>query len=263
MPSQFKTHRSTAAVTAMLIVSGIAATAQAQNVFDDFSSGNDNAWFHVDAPAIVLGRPSSYAVTGGAYRIGTPANSFGLSAYSFRADGTAADYQISVDVLNWDPNVGTAAAITARAFQNSAGNLQCYTLGFLSQSVTSPGISNLGLYRVNGDGTSNLLAGDSPFAKVAAGQSVRLVMTLIGAEITGEVFDLATGTSLRRHKVTDDSSRAILGPGAPGLEVATFTPSRTEPTYATFDNFRVIPGPGSASLIAMGDLLAARGRRIA
>jgi hypothetical protein len=253
--------RSAAVVAVLLLAAAGTSSARAQNVFDDFSSGNDNAWLRVDAPAIVFGTPSSYTVTGGGYRIGTPANALGRSAYSFRLDGIAVDSQISVDILNWNPDVGTAAAISARAFQNAAGNLQYYTLAFLSESITYPGRSNLGLYRFNGDGTSTLLTGNAPFTKVTAGQSLRMVMTLTGRNITGEIFDIATGTSLSSQNFKDNSSRAILGPGAPGLEVATFTPSGNEATYATFDNFRVVPGPGAASLIGVGGLLVARRRR--
>ena len=235
--------------------------AHAQNIFDDFSSGNDSAWLRVDGPEIVFGTPSSYSVSGGTYRIGTPANSLGISAYSFRADAVAIDSQISVDIVDWDPNVGTAASITARASVNAAGNLQYYTLSFLSESMTFPGQSNLALYRANAGGPLDLLTGNSPFPKVAPGRSVRLVMTLLGAEITGEIFDLQTGASLSYQRFVDTSPMAILGPGAPGLDVATFTPTATEPTYATFDNFRVVPSPGAAAVFGLGALFAARRRR--
>lgn len=245
-----------------LVLAGTSTVALAQNVFDDFSSGNDNAWLRVDAPGITFGRPSSYAVTGGAYRIGTPANSAGFAAYSFRPDAVAIDSQISVDILNWDPNVGTFAAITGRAFQNAQGGLQYYTVAFLSRSITYPGQSNLAIYRDNGDGTIDSLAGTDPFALATPGQSFRLVMTLSGATISGEIFDLATGSSIRSQSFTDTSSRAILGPGGPGLAVATFTPTgANEATFATFDNFRVIPAPGAAAMLALGGLLASRRRR--
>ncbi len=60
-------------VTALLMSSALTASPSlAQNVYDDFSSGNDNAWTRIDAPGLFLGIPSTYSVENGGYRLRGP-----------------------------------------------------------------------------------------------------------------------------------------------------------------------------------------------
>jgi hypothetical protein len=114
---------------AMLLITPAltAAPALAQNVFDDFSSGNDNAWTRIDSPGLALGLPSTYSVEGGGYRLRGPVypnNGFIYPTASVRADGAAADSQISVDVVNWNTDVHLVAAIGARVQQPSPSAFQ-------------------------------------------------------------------------------------------------------------------------------------------
>jgi hypothetical protein len=117
-------------VSARLMVSALTGTpALAQNVFDDFSSGNDNAWTRIDAPGLFLGIPSTYSVENGGYRLHGPVYpNIGsiLPTASLRVDGAAADSQISVDLIDWDESLTQTASVAARLQQTGPTGFQFY-----------------------------------------------------------------------------------------------------------------------------------------
>lgn len=254
-------------IAAVASILAVAAAAHAQSVFDDFSSGNDNAWTRIDATGIYAGAPSTYSVTSGQYRIQQPAYNpvFGtLPVGSHRVDGFALNSQISVDVADWSDNTNNVITISSRLSQPTASTFQFYTLSFFPTSGAGDGssLSNLRIDRWNANLTIDSVTPFSTeaFPRVSNAGTYRLVFTLMGASLTGQLFDIS-GTSPLLIKTVGATDTNPLGPGIPGLGV--YGNGGAGPADATFDNFRVVPAPGAAALLSIGGLLAARRRRSA
>ncbi len=256
----------------------IVATASAQNVFDDFSSGNDNAWSRIDGPALFGLGSSTYSVASGAYTLTTPAYpNFGVAAStaSVRPDGAAVNSQISVDVLGF---TGVPViSINARGTQAPSGGFSYYSLSFFPISLaTGPNgeaRSNFRIDRFNADPANpgistvtNLTSFDAnAFPAVNPLNTFRMIFTVEGNTLSASLFDLtaSSGSALISLSVNDNSSAALLGPGLPSLSV--FSNANNPPSFpsvsATFDNFRVVPAPGAAAALCAGVLFAGRRRR--
>jgi hypothetical protein len=134
----------------MLILAVGVTPALAQNVFDDFTSGNDDAWTRVDAPGLFLGIPSTYSVENGGYRLRGPVYpnvGLNLPTASLRVDGAAADSQIGVDLVHWDAGLTQSASIAARVQQVAPTAFQFYSLTFFPASNAGPGFSNFRIDR--------------------------------------------------------------------------------------------------------------------
>jgi hypothetical protein len=247
-----------------------AAPALAQNVFDDFSSGNDNAWTRIDSPGLFLGIPSTYSVEGGGYRLRGPVypnNGLYYPTASVRVDGAAADSQISVDVVNWSMASNQIAALGARVQQPSPSTFQFYSLVFFPVSNLGPGLSNFRIDRWNADGSINALTANLPFPQVNPNHDFRLVFTVEGSTLRGDLFNLTVDplNAFQTISVVDSGPSAISGVDLPGIFTMPNPPDISGPTFGpadvTFDNFRVVPAPGAAALLGMAGALAARRRR--
>jgi hypothetical protein len=246
-----------------------AAPALAQNVFDDFSSGNDNAWTRIDAPALFLGLPSSYSVESGGYRLRGPVypNNGIYPTASVRVDGAAADSQISVDVVNWRMTSKSIAAIGARVQQLSPSTFQFYSLTFFPVSNAGPGLSNFRIDRWNADGSINNLTPNLLFPQVNPDHDFRLVFTVEGSTLRGDLFNLTVDplNAFQTISVVDSGPSAISGVGLPGIFTLPIGPDPNGPFVGpadvTFDNFRVVPAPGAAALMGLAGVVAGRRRR--
>lgn len=242
----------------------------AQNVFDDFSSGNDNAWTRIDAPGLFLGIPSTYSVQNGAYRLQGPTYpniGLNLPTASVRIDGAAADSQISVDLIDWDQSMTQNASVVARLQQTSPASFQFYALTFFPVSNAAPGLSNFRIDRWNADGSVDNLTSNLLFPQVNPDHDFRLVFTVEGSWLRGDLFNLTLDplNSFQTIGVIDSSPLAISGVGIPGIFTTPNPADINAPTFGPadvrFDNFRVVPAPGSAGIIAVVGLLAGRRRR--
>jgi hypothetical protein len=272
--------RPASVVLAMLVTAAAASTAAAQNVFDDFSSGNDAAWSRLDGPGLFGLGTSNYSVANGGYTLRTPSiPNVGLAVptSSVRADGAAVDSQISVDVTGFSGV--PVISLVARGFQSPSGGYNYYNLVFFPISrATGPSGEELSNFRIDRWNANPAVPGTSTitnltsfngnaFPAVKATNTFRLIFTLEGSRISGSLFDLtdAPTEALVDFSITDDGPGALLGPGVPGVSVVFNTPSDPIATFpsvsATFDNFRVVPSPGAAALLALGGVVTARRRR--
>jgi hypothetical protein len=252
------------------LASVCAPAVHAQYVFDDFSSGNDSAWTRIDAPGIFVGIPSTYSVTDEQYRLQGPVYPTAAGALptaSFRGDGLADNSQVSVDVNDWSDASNQAIAVTGRGQQVAPTAFQFYALVFFPVSNVGPGLSNFRIDRWNADGSIDSLTANAAFPIVDPSHTFRMVLTLDGAHLRGDLFNLSLDplTPFRSISVNDSGSGAISGLGLPGIMTypnpADISLPAVGPADATFDNFRVIPAPGAAAMLGGVAQAALRRRR--
>lgn len=266
-----RTKSPVSCVAALLMSSALmAAPALAQNVFDDFSSGNDNAWIRIDAPALFFGTPSTYSVENSGYRLRGPVYpNVGLSVptASLRTGSAAADSQISVDVVDWGQSQNQTASLAARVQEVSPGAFQFYALTFFPISTAGPGLSNFRIDRWNADTSIDNLTSNLLFPQVDPTHDFRLVFTIDGSSLRGDLFNLSLDplNPFQSISVNDNAPAALSGVGLAGLLTNPNPLDISAPTFgpadATFDNFRVVPVPGAAATLTLVGLLAGRRRR--
>lgn len=257
-------------VAATTLAAAACTPALAQNVFDDFSSGNDDAWTRVDAPGLFLGIPSTYSVENGGYRLRGPVYpnvGLNLPTASLRLDGAAADSQIGIDLVHRDAGLTQSASIAARLQQVAPAAFQFYALTFFPVSNAGPGLSNFRIDRWNADGSVDNLTSDLLFPQVNPDHDLRLVFTVEGSSLRGDLYNLTLDplNAYQTISVIDSGAGALSGVGLPGLFITPNPADIGAPTFGpadvTFDNFRVVPAPGSTAVLALAGLLARRRRR--
>ena len=262
--------RSSRAFFAVVAACAMAPVVHAQNVFDDFSSGNDNAWVRIDAPALFFGTPSTYSVENGGYRLRGPVYpNVGLSVptASLRTGSAAADSQISADVVDWGQSQNQVASLAARVQQVSPSAFQFYALTFFPVSTAGPGLSNFRIDRWNADTSIDNLTSNLLFPQVDPTHDFRLVFTIDGSSLRGDLYNLTLDplNPFQSISVIDNAPAAITGVGLAGLLTNPNPPDINTPTFGpadvTFDNFRVVPAPGALAVISMAGVLISRRRR--
>jgi hypothetical protein len=232
---------------AAALVALLSPPAPAQVFTDNFNSGTDAGWTHYQ-PLQPLGAGGTWSFPGGnTYRIQaahTPSlGTLGPGrAGSVRTNLTYTDFNLGVDVVNWDNTVPQSFGLAARLSNIGLGT----TNGYLF-FVDSTG--GLDIYRVDGEVTHSIAS--DPLS-LLAGASYRFTFRGVGGTFTGQVFDLANPT-VPLATVTNAAPDTAYASGSPGLVVAENTSGPISGADATFDNFSAspVPEPGSWALVAL------------
>ncbi len=223
--------------------------AQAQTIIDDFNTGSDSAWTHVDPLA-----NSSYSFPGGnTYRIQTASPSPGTvgaaRAGAIREDATFGDFDITVDLLSWDNSSSThqSIGIVARVSDVGAGTTDGYFFHY--DPVGSNGHSSLWIETITDEVPTSI--NSQQIAALDPALGYRLEFSGTGDNLTGRVYALS---DLSTVLYEIDAIDSIYTSGFSGLLVADQGRLQTgnQSADATFDNFSVtaVPEPGTSVLIA-------------
>lgn len=257
-------------LVALAAACAVSTPALAQNVFDDFSSGNDNAWTRIDGLAQSGGPASTFSVQNGWYSISSPAFSQRPTIpfiMSVRLDSAGLDTTTSIDVTGF---VGSPSIqLISRGSQTASGAFEFYELSFLPFSGVGPGYSNLNIRRWNqsGPGLSSptlltSLSGNAFLNQIVPGDVYRMSLTAEGASVSASLYNL-TQNPLTPLLTISAIDFAPLGSGVSGIRIISNAgdASQVFATGASFDNFRVVPAPGAAVLLGSAGLCVGRRRR--
>ncbi len=172
-----------------------------------------------------------------------------------------------MDLIDWNENLTQTASVAARVQQTGPTTFQFYTMTFFPVSNAGPGLSNFRIDRWNADGSVDNLTSNLLFPRVNPDHDFRLVFTVEGSSLRGDLFNLTLDplNAFQTIHAIDAGPHAISGVGLPGLFTTPNPPDIGAPTFGpadvTFDNFRVVPAPGAAAMLAVAGLLSGRRRR--
>ncbi len=237
--------RSTAALVVYVVAAG-AVGAQT----DDFNDGNDAGWSRY-SPLGFVGAGATYTYPGGAYRVTAPASPDPAvvgpqRAGSVRPEKTYTRLQVATDVTGWDDTINQSFGIIARVGTLGLGTTRAYTYNYNTRS----GYHQITL--VQNEGAAGQVD-ESPF-RVDPAQHYRMVFTMVGANLLGQMFS-ATNSAVPIHSVLGaDTNYAS---GTAGLFAFALDPSG--PVDARFDNYAAaVPGKVRATML---DAVPAVGER--
>lgn len=249
----------------LVLVAWAAAPQSARAQVDDFNDGNDAGWTQY-APLRDLGfAGASYTFPAGAYQIASnPSPNPGAlgpaRAGSIRDDvNYATRFYTAADVLNWGGSSEVAIGLLARTQREAApGTLDGYSFTYLSNDGT------LRLSVITNERASDIVpSGVSVPGGLTSGHGYRFVFTGDGAQLTGQVFDLANPGAGPLATITGNNSQYTEGKN--GLVV--FDNDGPQSASGTFDNYFAateappVPEPTAVALLLLGVAGAALPRR--
>lgn len=251
---------------AICLLIAVSVHAQQFTFSDNFDSASVGDYFLVDSIGQLIESDfAQFIPTNGAMRViapTTPDALLGPARAGFEFLGQPerfSDFEISVDLVDWDDSLSSGFLITART--NGVGGiatLDMYGLGLITNS-TGPGMPEVGdAFIINrlDDETPTTLVLES--IDLDPEKQYRLLFSGVGANLNGSLFDLADlSTPLATISAVDDtypSGGNGLAVSAAGLDPAEWTlPSAS--ADATFDNYSItatVPEPNSLPFVVVG-----------
>ena len=208
----------------------LAPAAQAQT--DNFNDGNDNGWTHYDPlGGLGAGPRGVFSVVNGAYRIQalaspSPAGAGPGRVAGLRSDVTYSRFYITVDVVNWNPNLNQSFGILARINTPGLGTTAGYAFTYQT-SGHDVQISSI---------TAEAPTDVSPTVSVTLNPTnrYRFVLEGNGAQLVGRVYlasDLSTPLAVA------SGNNSLYGSGIAGLLVYDASSGGNATADATFDNY--------------------------
>lgn len=266
-------------MTGICIVSAvvIAATPQVHGaVFDDFSDLNDTAdpaWKHVSGYVNSTGQ--TWDASTGQYRLTAPNN--GAAAFGFVGSytgGVESDVVVSADVVNFvGPPAGGVFGVGARLNGFDALG-QGTGYAYVYEPFSNGGAGEFVLARINpgvdvDDLGADGVEGVDYIRKVTLSpdKDYRFSLSVMGNQLRGQVHEILGGDPANDPLIAYQTKSNIdMAPdpyypsGFSGL--LAYSQNPLPPTDVTWDNFRVVPEPGTIVFIALGAcMLGLRGRR--
>jgi hypothetical protein len=208
--------------------------ASAAQLRDDFNDGNDTGWVRYDPIATATGLPqNTFSFPSGAYRLEakpTPNATLGPGRVgSLRTDLPVADFELSVDLVNWNDSLSQAMALVARVQTPGPGTTKGYVFGYVSGAGHYAQI-----VRLNNEGTASI-AGSLPFPYVLdTSKDYRMVFRGRGSQLEGRIFELPNLVDPIISVAAVDNS---FTEGNCGLIAFSLNRTVPEGVDVTFDNF--------------------------
>lgn len=200
---------------------------------DNFDDGNDLGWVHYDPIGTMFGPQLTWTVVNGGYRIqSAPSPSSGLvgpgRGGSYRTNSYT-DFQVTVDVINWNNNLPQAFGLFARMNNVGLTNSDGYTLTYQAND------DDLNISLIIDEAPTTLFTGPDNLTLVP-GNSYRFVFLGQGSYLEGRVYQLPNTTNPLLVLTTTDTTYSS---GVCGLLVYD-NGGGTAATDVTFDNYQAM-----------------------
>lgn len=227
----------------LLLATLFAAPAAAIVITDNFSDNNDTAnpeWTHLDQEIGSSGQ--TWDASTGAYRLTAQSNGFEIGssgmvgfAGSYIGSTSFTDVTATADFVSPTP-AGYQFGVMVRANGvNSFGGLNGYTYGYRG------GVPRMEIVRFNGFTIGSIASTDLTAPLDFANKQYRMVLTAIGTQITGNIYEIGGGlistTTVSNSEITDGYSGIFGLSGSTATGITPTTPLGTSLDF-TIDNFR-------------------------
>ncbi len=218
---------------------GLCHVACAQS--DNFDDGNDTGWLHY-SPLTEFGAGAAFTFPNGGYQIAAPGSPapdlLGVQrAGSLRPETIYTRLRASVEIEGWDNGVNQSLGLIARVSKLGLGTTQAYTYNY----NTFSGYHQLNLVA---NEAPEREVNESPF-KIDPTQRYRLVFTLVGAKLLGQMY-ATTNQSIPIHSVFGEDDRHASGTSG----VFAFALVAQGGVGARFDNYSsVVPETVRATVL--------------
>jgi len=263
MTSIRQTVSSTFVVGSAAVVLGIfSQVSLAQSYTDNFDDGDDAGWTRYQ-PLAPFGAGGTYTFPSGGYRIQAPPSPnvgvLGVSRVGAIAPvsaNTDVNFDLSVDLLSLGGSPDQSYGLAFNGREAGLGTTDGYIFYFLTDSTRTIGRAIFN--RIDNELGTPL--GTAVTFPMTPDMQFHLRVVGTGSSFRGEIYDVAEPNTLLGFTEITDST---YGSGQTGLFVTgrTIPDVLNPPLDATFDNFRIIPAPGSVVLLGLAGLLARRRRR--
>jgi hypothetical protein len=240
---------------AMLVVALVLWPGLAPAQSDDFDDGNDDGWTHYD-PIHSAGQPvqNQWTFPAGAYRLqanATPNPALGPGRVaSLRQDILLTNFQISVDLVDWNDSFTETATLFARVQPNPGPGASS---GYLFGYVAGPG-RYVQIVRVTSERTFAIQGSPPTPLTLDPSHDYRIVFSGRGTQLEGRVYQLPnTANPLVTVTATDTSYSS----GTVGLLGFSLNGTVPEAVDVTFDNFSAldhVPPRLTLDDLSFGDL---------
>lgn len=212
---------------------------------DDFADGNDDGWLRYDGLQALGVAPATFEVRDGAYHLHAPAKP-GLTspgnppraAAFYPTNDTFRDFEVAVDLVDWDEPSKTNIGLLARARNIGLGKSEGYFF------VHQPNLGRVHVSIVRGE--TGYLLGQAPIT-LDHSHKYRMVFSGGGVYLIGQVFDLANpGVPL----VTVHARDEVFPDGLTG--VVCFSGVGDKDADGTVDNYAVKVGDFADPTLSIG-----------
>jgi len=214
----------------------------AQSLTDDFNDGNDTGWTRYD-PLAGFGLTATYSFPSGGYRLQTTYLT-GMAQNPGRAGSVVgpvlSDFYITVDAVNWDPNVRQSFGVLGRIGTPGLQMTTGYAFTWDRGNPTSSTAGDVDISRITGEAPAevpvtvitNAYAVNDSF-RLTNGHSYRFVFLGRGSTLEGRIFELP---DLTNPKLVVRGTDTTYPSGRCGLVVFDNSGGQGQ-TDATFDNW--------------------------
>jgi hypothetical protein len=250
--------RQLTSVGVLTLMFSLSAPARAGSFFFDFNNQSDAGLTRYN-PLAPFGQGGTFSfplLAPGNFgyelsQAGVPANNpAGPARMGSSITGqTFGDLDASVDVVNFNPNLGQAFGLGFRVQNIGLGTTSGYALDYTTPSAEGSSLGEFTFTRVTNELSTDI--GSVVDLTLLAGHSYRIELQTNGSSLSGQLLDLTNpGPPLATVTATDSTYAT----GAAGVIVAAPLPGSTSGIDVTFDNLFVqsVPEPSSFTLSVLG-----------
>jgi len=227
-----------------ILALSLCGTARGQ-IFDNFDSGKDDVWTHLE-PLAAFGAPGIFSFPNGGYQIQASASPDPLNlgpgrAGSLRSDLNFGGFNEVCDLVGWNNNLSQSIGLLGRVTSPGFGTTKGYAFTYSTSGSISLSVLN----------NERLTPLASAQVTLDPAKIYQFQFLAIGNALTGAVYNQNASNPFALVQVDDNTyGQGVLG-------VYLFSNVASGAADATFDNYgalATVPEPSTFSLIALASV---------